>query len=319
MDIRYNIVSIKIQRSVLWTQRVLPKKDGMMDRIRIEAPAKINLALDVVRRREDGYHEVRMIMQTIGIYDYLTFEKKEEPNIEVLTNLTELPGDDSNLIYKAARLILEKFGMSNTHGVRITLDKRIPIAAGMAGGSTDAAATFKGMNELFQLDMSLEEMMHMGVRIGADVPYCILGGTALAEGIGEILTPLPQVPDCVVLVAKLNFSVSTKFVYENLHADEIKIHPDVDSMIQAITNRDIRKISDFMGNVLERVTIAEYPVIEDVKTIMKEQGAYHALMSGSGPTVFGLFRRHEEAQGAAERLKEMGLTSQTFVTGFTHR
>ena len=185
-----------------------------------KAYAKVNLGLDVIRRREDGYHEVRMIMQTVDICDVLTFTRQERPGIVVTTDKEELPGDESNLIYKAARLVTET--CSVREGIKIELQKRIPMAAGMAGGSTDAAAVFHGMNEMFGLGMDEDEMCALGVKIGADIPYCVKGGTALAEGIGEILTPLPPVPQCQVLIAKPSVSVSTRSVYENLHVNELK-------------------------------------------------------------------------------------------------
>ena len=203
-----------------------------MDSITRKAYAKINLGLDVLRRREDGYHEVKMIMQTVDIWDVLTFSRSEKPGITLSVNKEELPASKDNLIYRAAELVMQKYNIQD--GVIISLEKNIPIAAGMAGGSTDAAAVFHGLKELFSLEMSVEEMQKLGVKIGADVPYCIVGGTALSEGIGEILSPLPAPPDCVLVVAKPDINVSTKFVYENLHANELKVHPDIDGMIDAI-------------------------------------------------------------------------------------
>ncbi len=279
-----------------------------------KAYAKINLALDVIRRREDGYHEVRMIMQTIGLYDVLTFTMCKSSGITVLTDKEELPGDESNLIYKAAKLIIEKYAIQQ--GVRIELQKNIPMAAGMAGGSTDAAAVFHGMNELFGLGMSEDEMCALGVKIGADVPYCIQGGTALSEGIGEILTRLSDAPACYVLIAKPDIDVSTKYVYENLHADSLTDHPNVDGMKAAIEGGDLHRMAEYMENVLETVTIKAYPVIEEIKDFMKSRGALNALMSGSGPTVFGIFEKEEEARKTYDELKEAGLAKNIFVTGW---
>lgn len=289
-----------------------------MDYVTRKAYAKINLGLDVLRRRPDGYHEVKMIMQTVGIYDVLTFRKRKMmgdfPDITISLDKEELPCDKNNLIYKAAELIMQAYEIKE--GVDITLNKNIPIAAGMAGGSTDAAAVFHGFKELFGLSMSLEDMKDMGVKIGADVPYCIMGGTALSEGIGEILTPLPASPKACLLIAKPEISVSTKFVYENLHADRLEYHPDIDGMVDALQNGDLKGITDRMGNVLEIVTVKEYPVIARIKEEMLKGGAENALMSGSGPTVFGIFREKEAAGKCSEVIKELGLAKQIFVTEF---
>lgn len=283
-----------------------------MDKITRKAYAKINLGLDVLRRREDGYHEVRMIMQSVGLYDTLIFTKHEEAGIAVVTDKEELPGDESNLIYKAAKLLTDTYGIGQ--GVRIALEKRIPMAAGMAGGSTDAASVFHGMNEMFSLGLSIEEMCVLAVRIGADVPYCIKGGTALAEGIGEILSDLPGMPDCFLLIAKPDIDVSTKFVYENLHADRLGYHPDIDGMMGALSNKDLGSVAERLGNVLETVTVKKYPQVEEIKDFMKAQGALNALMSGSGPTVFGIYDSKERAYEAQGALERAGLAKQVFVT-----
>lgn len=285
-----------------------------MDFVERRAYAKINLGLDVIRRREDGYHEVKMIMQTVNIWDRLTFCASSEPGIELAVEGAALPSGKDNLIYRAAELLIKEKNIRQ--GVKITLEKNIPVAAGMAGGSTDAAAVFHGLNELFELSMSLEDLKKLGVRIGADVPYCIMGGTALSEGIGEILTPLPAPPACILLVAKPDIDVSTKFVYEHLQADKRKVHPDIDGMIKAIKNGDLSGIAERMENVLETVTIKEYPVIDQIKKQMKTEGAANALMSGSGPTVFGIFTEKEAAQSAADEIYGRGLARQVFVTGF---
>ena len=277
------------------------------------AYAKINLALDVVRRLPNGYHEVRMIMQTVDICDVLTFKKAEE-GISLKVDNIELPTDGNNLICKAAKLLLETAGVCG--GVDITLEKHIPIAAGMAGGSTDAAAALLAVNELYELGFSVEELKTIGVKIGADVPYCIEGGTALAEGIGEVLTPLVAPPHCYLVVAKPDINVSTKFVYENLRANELKVHPDVDGMIADLHAGDLAGIAGKLGNVLETVTVPTYPIIQDIKNTLKEQGALNALMSGSGPTVFGLFTNEEQALVAAEQVRHLKLAKQVFVTTF---
>ncbi len=284
-----------------------------MNSYQIKAYAKINLGLDVVRRLENGYHEVKMVMQTVGIYDELTLTRTEE-GITVTTDKEELPTDDGNLIYKAAKIMMETYHIEG--GIHIHLKKNIPIAAGMAGGSTDAAATFKGINRLYDLDCTLEELMKLGVKVGADVPYCVLGGTALAEGIGEKLTSLNTAPDCYVLVAKPPINVSTKYVYEHLDAEGIEEHPDIDGMVEAIWEESLQGILDRMGNVLESVTEKKYPIIAELKNKMKELGALNSLMSGSGPTVFGIFIDERIAREAFETLKKENPECQVFLTGF---
>ena len=274
--------------------------------------AKSNLGLDVVRRREDGYHEVRMIMQTIRMYDTLELTATEEPGIRVKTNLKDLPVNEDNLVYKAAKLLMDEFHV--TRGVKIRLEKHIPVAAGMAGGSSDAAAVMVGVNRLFRLGLSRKELMERGVKIGADVPYCILRGTALAEGIGEKLTPLTPAPDCHVLIAKPPISVSTKFVYENLHLDQLEAHPDIDGIRRAIEEGDLCGMVSRMGNVLETVTIPAYPQIGQISELMKENGALGAMMSGSGPTVFGIYDDERKAMAARDVLKKSGLAQVVYLT-----
>lgn len=283
-----------------------------MDKISLKALAKINLGLDVVRRREDGYHEVRMIMQTIHLFDRVNIEKTSEPGIRIKTNLSYLPVNENNLIYKAGRLLMDEFDI--TEGVAVDLDKRIPVAAGMAGGSTDAAAMLYGMNKMFGLGLSMQELKDRGVKIGADVPYCLMRGTALAEGIGEKLKSLPPMIKCPVLIAKPQISVSTKFVYENLKLDGKANHPDIDRLIKDIKAKDLQGVCDHMGNILETVTIPNYPVIAEIKKNMLENGATGAMMSGSGPTVFGLFDDAEKAKQAYKAMKKSGLSRQTYLT-----
>lgn len=283
-----------------------------MDKISLKALAKINLGLDVVRRREDGYHEVRMIMQTIHLFDRVNIEKTSEPGIRIKTNLSYLPVNENNLIYKAGRLLMDEFDI--TEGVSVDLDKRIPVAAGMAGGSTDAAAMLYGMNKMFGLGLSMQELKDRGVKIGADVPYCLMRGTALAEGIGEKLKSLPPMIKCPVLIAKPQISVSTKFVYENLKLDGKAEHPDIDRLIKDIKAKDLQGVCDHMGNILETVTIPNYPIIAEIKKNMLENGAAGAMMSGSGPTVFGLFDDAEKAKQAYKAMKKSGLSRQTYLT-----
>lgn len=283
-----------------------------MDKMELKALGKINLGLDVLGRRENGYHDVRMVMQTLYLYDQITIEKTEKPGIELSTNLFYLPVNENNLAYRAADLLMQEFGVEE--GVKITLEKHIPVAAGMAGGSSNAAAVLYGINRMFSLGLSQEELMERGVKLGADVPYCIMRGTVLAEGIGEILTPLPAMPRCTVLVAKPPISVSTKLVYEKLDAHEIEDHPDIDGVLEGLERQDLKKIASSMGNVLERVTVEEYPVIEEIKEMMKANGALNAMMSGSGPTVFGLYSDKRMAKEAAQKIKESGIAKQVYVT-----
>lgn len=283
-----------------------------MDEISLKALAKINLGLDVVRRREDGYHEVRMIMQTIHLFDRLTIKKTNHAGIRIKTNLSFLPIDENNLIYKAGKMLMDEFSISQ--GVEVELVKRIPVAAGMAGGSSDAAAMLYGMNQLFELGLSRRQLMERGVRIGADVPYCLMRGTALAEGIGEQLTQLPPMVKCPVLIAKPQISVSTQFVYQNLVLDENTVHPNIDKMIQDIKAQDLVSIAEGMGNVLESVTIPKYPIIQQIKDNMLDSGALNAMMSGSGPTVFGLFDSQEKAKAAYEKMKQSNLAKHVYLT-----
>lgn len=283
-----------------------------MDEIKLKALAKINLGLDVVRRREDGYHEVRMVMQTIHLYDQLLIQKSETPGIQIHSNLRFLPVNENNLVYKAGKLLMDEFDIHT--GVSVELNKRIPVAAGMAGGSTDAAAMLYGMNQLFGLKLKRKDLMERGVQIGADVPYCIMRGTALAEGIGEKLSSLPPMVKCPVLIAKPAVSVSTKFVYQNLKLNEQTPHPDIDALITDIRNSDLDNICADMGNVLETVTIPNYPVIAQIKEQMLKSGAKASMMSGSGPTVFGLFGDEETARRARAEMKASGLAKQVYLT-----
>ena len=285
-----------------------------MDKIQLKALAKINLGLDVLRRREDGYHEVKMIMQTIGLHDDLEIRKTKTPGIQVKTNLYYLPPNENNLVYKAVKLLMDEFQIQD--GVSIQLKKRIPVAAGMAGGSSDGAAVLWGINQMYGLGLSMQALMERGVRLGADVPYCIQRGTALAEGIGEKLSVLPPMPKCTILIAKPGISVSTKFVYENLHANDLKPeqHPDVDSMIEAMRQKDLGLLCSRMGNVLETVTIPAYPVINEIKRTMMDNGAIGSMMSGSGPTVFGIFDSPVAAKQAMKAVRAAKLAKQICLT-----
>lgn len=273
----------------------------MSQPLQLKAYAKVNLGLDVVRRREDGYHEVRMIMQTIRLFDRITIERNNSGNITLSTNLPYLPVNENNLVYKAIDIMRQKYHIRD--GIHVDLYKRIPVAAGMAGGSTDAAAAFVGMNQMFELGVSQETLMEYAVGLGADIPFCIMRGTALSEGIGEVLTPLPPMPPCWFLVVKPTFSMSTKYVYENLTLNEHTSHPDIDAMVLALAKGQLSDLTDLMGNVLEQVTQQHYPAIGKIKDCMKENGALNALMSGSGSTVFGIYTKKEDAEKALEVCK----------------
>ena len=283
--------------------------------MRLRALAKINLGLDILRKREDGYHEVRMIMQTIQMYDVLKMKKVKKPGISLSVNYPYIPSDERNLVYKAAKLLMDEFQVKE--GVDICLEKFIPVAAGMAGGSSDAAAAMVGINQLFKLGLSERELMDRAVNIGADVPYCIMRGTALAEGIGEKLTRIAQIPDCFVLIGKPGISVSTKMAYESLQLDKISSHPDIDGMIRDIENGDLLTMTEKMGNVFEPGIIEKYPVIGEIKDLMEGNGALKAMMSGSGPTVFGIFDDREKMEAAAAVLRESGLAKTVFATEVT--
>ena len=283
-----------------------------MDRLELKALGKINLGLDVLGRRENGYHDVRMVMQTVYLYDRIIMKKSKTPGIRLETNLYYLPVNENNLAYQAAQMLMDEFHMEE--GVSIQLDKHIPVAAGMAGGSSNAAAVLFGMNRMFSLGLSQKELMERGVKLGADVPYCIMRGTVLAEGIGEILTPLSPMPKCYVLIAKPAISVSTKMVYEKLDSHEIEDHPDIDGILAGLKAGDLKKVAGSMGNVLERVTGDAYPVIDQSKEMMIKEGALNAMMSGSGPTVFGIFEEKATARKAADAIRDARLTKQVYVT-----
>ncbi len=285
-----------------------------MDKLELKAYGKINLGLDVIRKRPDGYHDLDMVMQMVDVYDDVTLTRLEGTEIVVRTDTAVLSNGKDNLAYMAAKMLMDEFGI--VQGLEITIRKRIPIAGGMAGGSSDCAATLTGVNQMFNLELSTEELMERGVRLGADVPYCILGGTAIARGIGEILTPLPTPPKCHVIIAKPPVSVSTAFVYGNIKPDEIEKRPDIEAMVSAIKAQDLYKLAKSLYNVMEDITVPQYPVIQEIKTIMLENGALNSIMSGSGPTVFGLYDDIEKAEQTVKLLKAKGLTEQLYLTKF---
>ena len=285
-----------------------------MDKLQLKAYGKINLGLDVIRKRPDGYHDLDMIMQMVDVYDDVIIEKKAGEEIVVKADAAVLSNGKDNLAYMAAKMLFDEFGIKS--GVEITIHKRIPIAGGMAGGSSDCATTLIGINEMFNLGLSKQQLMERGVKLGADVPYCVLGGTAIARGIGEVLTPLPTPPQCHVIIAKPPISVSTAYVYGHIRPDEITKRPDIEQMTLAIKEQDLNKLSDLLYNVMEEVTVSEYPIIEKLKSIMLENGALNSIMSGSGPTVFGLFDDREKAQAAMKALDSKELTEQLYLTKF---
>ena len=251
------------------------------------AYAKINIALDVVGKREDGYHFLKMIMQNIAIADTLSFNIAEE-GINITCNKTYVPTDQRNLVYKAVKLFMDCYGI--TSGIDINIVKNIPVSAGLAGGSSNAATAIKAMRDMFKPEINDNELMGLGLKIGADVPYCIKGGTCLCEGIGEIITPLKPFKGYDVVLVKPNFGVSTKEVYSKLDISKIFKHPETDSIIKYMNRGDLRSTAKYMRNVLENVTLNKYCVLKKIKSDLLELGALGSLMSGSGPTIFGLFK-----------------------------
>lgn len=273
-----------------------------MNEVRLKARAKINISLDVIRKREDGYHDLSMIMQTVNLFDKVNMRKTKQPGIRIKTNLPFLPVDERNLVYKVLAYMMETYSIEC--GIFVDLFKVIPIAAGLAGGSADAAAAIKGMNTLFDLSLSQQEMCAIGKRFGADIPYCLTEGTVLAEGIGDVMTLLADFPPCHVVIAKPNVSVSTAFVYGNLRVDAIERHPNTGRIIQAVEEGDLPTICENLENVLEQVTVKAYPEIQKLKGDLVNLGAMGALMSGSGSAVFALFDTKESAQRAADHIKK---------------
>lgn len=270
-----------------------------MRKISLKANAKINLGLDVTGVRENGYHEVRMIMQSLKLCDDIEIGEQDN-GVTIMADSPEIPDGTDNICYKAAELMRREYGIKQ--GLWIKIGKRIPVAAGLAGGSTDAAAVITGLNELFSLGCQTDELMEQGLKIGADVPFCIMKGTALSEGIGERLSGLEKLPECGILLFKPPVAVSTADVYRELDTIKIKEHPDIDAVALAVREGDIRKTAKLMGNVLELVTEKKYPVIAEAKLYMLQNGALGAIMSGSGPTVFGIF---EDIQSAERCYREI--------------
>lgn len=283
-----------------------------MNQIILKARAKINLTLDVIDKREDGFHNVEMIMQTINLYDTLSIRKMKKDGIQLITNLKWLPIDNRNLAYKAANILKERYNLKD--GIFIDLKKHIPVSAGLAGGSTDAAATLIGIKRLFNLNLTTTELMNIGKELGADVPYCIMRGTALAQGIGDKLTRLPSLNKIYVVLVKPPISVSTGYIYNLLDSYEIDKRPDTNLVIEAIKNNDIYTVAKNMYNVMEKVTAEKYPIINRYKEFLIKKGAIGSVMSGSGPTVFGLFDNKSKAEEAYYRLKLDENIRDAFVT-----
>ena len=269
-----------------------------MEEISLKAYAKINLGLDIVGKREDGYHLLKSVMQQVDLYDVICV-KKISNGIILKSESPYVPLDETNIAYKCAKLMMDKYEVKG--GVEINIDKRIPVAAGMAGGSTDGAAVLKAVNELYELNLSIDELCEMGVKVGADVPFCIRGGAMLCEGIGEVMTPVNSIEGMYVLIAKPGLSVSTVHVYKSLKLNEVT-HPDMDKVLSALENNSIKDVADNIGNVLESVTAGEYEIINELKVSMKEKGALGSLMSGSGPTVFGIYDDKNAALKAQDEI-----------------
>ena len=294
-----------------------------MRSVKQKAYAKINLSLDILGRLENGYHIVKMVMQTIDLSDELIFETQDRecPSMEItlVTDNGEIPGGEDNLIVRAVRRMEYKYGIRRD--LRITLKKNIPVAAGMAGGSTDAAAALRAVRDLFVPDVSDEELQKIGVTLGADIPYCVTGGTQLSEGIGEVLTVLPDAPQCGLVICKPPMGVSTGEVYKRYDSLEDVRHPDIDAQIEAIRRGDLAGMAGECGNVLEEVTGAMYPRIGEIERFFEKEGALVSKMSGSGPTVFAVFADKQEASRAAQAFEaaDEGKGCRIIVCDFVYR
>ncbi|SDK86086.1 4-(cytidine 5'-diphospho)-2-C-methyl-D-erythritol kinase [Natronincola ferrireducens] len=273
-----------------------------MDKIKLKSRAKINLSLDVLGKRPDGYHEVEMIMQQIDLYDNIILvERRDKKTVDIITDCEHIPKNNSNIAYRAAEIIKKHFNIAT--GLDIYIQKNIPVAAGLAGGSSNAAAVLKGLNYLWQLKLSQKDLMDIGITIGADVPFCIMGGTALAQGIGEKLTPVKGLNNVWIVIAKPSISVSTAEVYSKLDLSKINNRPDTVKLLKAVADNDLYTLSKNMINVLETVTEKKHPIIKELKGKLIEYNALGSMMSGSGPTVFAVFKKYERAKSAYENLK----------------
>lgn len=266
----------------------------------VKAYAKINISLDVTGKREDGYHLLRMVMQSIELYDIINISKIKS-GIILSCNRKYVPNDERNLAYRAAQVFLQELNIRE--GVQIYIKKNIPVAAGLAGGSADAAAVLKAMDKLFNTGLSEQSLMSMGLKLGSDIPFCISGGTALCEGIGEIVTPLESFSNHILVLVKPPFGVSTKEVYQNLDINKIYRHPDTDNIVKAIGNGDFSYVYSNMKNVLENVTLKKHSMLKNLKADFIKMGAAGTMMSGSGPTIFGFFDDILKAQYCYDKLK----------------
>ena len=269
--------------------------------MKIRAYAKVNISLDVVGKREDGYHLLKMIMQNIDLYDEISIEKQKS-GITISCNKSYVPTDSRNLAYKAASLFKDTYNIED--GVHINIIKNIPVSAGLAGGSTDAAAVLKLMNQIFKVNASNEELMELGLKLGADIPYCINGGTALCEGIGEKITTLKPFKDKILVLVKPSFGVSTKEVYKAFNLDRVRLHPKTEKLIEAMEQDDLYYVANNMKNLLENVTLIKHNVLIKIKEEMNRYGAVGSMMSGSGPSVFAFFDDMLKAQRCYEKMKE---------------
>jgi len=283
-----------------------------MDSVSVYANAKINLALDVVGKRTDGYHDLRTIMQTVTLRDRLVIRKLYTNQIKLNSNIRWLPQDSRNLAFRAAKILLDNY--KSDFGVLIEIDKQIPISAGLGGGSANAAATLFGIKRLFDLPVTMDELMKIGLSLGADVPFCLLKGTALGEGVGEVLTPLSPCPDVHIVIAKPPISISTAEVFRQYDNESITVRPNIDKMMKDIEDGDIKAVGTGLANVLESVTAKEFVVIERLKRIMRLNDSIGAMMSGSGPSVFGLFETKISAQKAITQIRQELSIREVFLT-----
>ncbi len=275
-----------------------------MEYIEKKAYAKINIALDVIRKREDGYHDMKMVMQTLDIFDLIKIKKNNTNKISIKSNVEITDKIESNLVYKACVAVLKKADLYNKVGLEVYIEKNIPMGAGMAGGSADCATTIVALNELLDLKLDTEQMIEIGKKLGSDVPYCLVGGTKLVEGVGDIITDLKNHPETVVLVAKPTVSVSTKEIFETLEIDKIKIKPNFEKMINGISNGNLQEIAKNFCNVFEEVTIPKHTEIGEIKNTINNNGAINTLMTGTGSTVFGYFENTDTARAAANVLEK---------------
>lgn len=272
-----------------------------MSELVINAYAKLNLTLDILRRREDGYHDLRMVMQSISLHDTVALSQTDTGEMELKSGADFLPADQSNLAYRAAEAFFASTGISNP-GLRITLEKNIPVCAGMAGGSSDAAAVLRGLRQMYAPDMSVAELCRIGEKVGSDVPYCVFGGTALAEGRGEILTRLAPMPACWVVICKPPFGLSTPELFGCVQVKKLSRHPDTQGVIRSLEHGDLNGVLRRIYNVFEAVLPEKYGEVFSIKNKMLDLGADSAAMTGSGPTVFGLFTDEKRAEAACRTL-----------------